>query len=210
MYSLAMELSDRERVRNLEQRMKLVRAGGNQRRVLFLDFDGVFNVSYETDSPEFRKAAEKGNFNFYRSDIVERLNRLIHEYELHVVVSSSWRYSGIAFCQQSLYEAGFDSDVIIEDITETGENWAERWKEILNYTEAHNDLSAILILDDINMKVLSPYAVQTEFYSGYTESCDSNARNILDRQINDTKPKQIWLGILAAVILVLLVYFFLL
>lgn len=180
-------------------------------RVLFLDFDGVVNVPYEYGTPEFDAAMAQGVYDFFRPEIVERLDRLIHEFDLHVVISSSWRYSGMEFCQNSLRNAGFSEDVIIEDLTVLSEGMPPRYLEILEYLETHPKISEILILDDIPMHGLSDYAVQTVFEDGYDEAADQKARAILNRQIQtvqgDTGSKQLILLIAIAVIIVMMIVF---
>ena len=100
----------------IEQRMRENRKAGGNHRVLFLDFDGVVNVPYQYGTPEYEDAMSRGVYDFFRPEITERLNKLIHDYQLSVVISSSWRTMGVKFCQNSLLEAGFDPDVIIEDL----------------------------------------------------------------------------------------------
>lgn len=180
-------------------------------RVLFLDFDGVVNVPYEYGTPEFDAAMAQGVYDFFRPEIVERLDKLIHEFDLHVVISSSWRYSGMEFCQNSLRNAGFSEDVIIEDLTVLSEGMPPRYLEILEYLEDHPRISEILILDDIPMHGLSDYAVQTVFEDGYDEAADQKARAILNRQImsvgSEAGSKQVILLAAIAVIIVLVIVF---
>lgn len=170
------------------------RRKGQVHRVLFLDFDGVVNVPYQYGTPEYEDAMNRGVYDFFRPEIVQRLNHLIHAYDLHVVISSSWRYSGMEFCQNSLWNAGFDQDVVIEGVTPMPDDLQPRSEEIFAYLEAHPDISAVLILDDIPMHALKMYAVETVFEEGYTEACDRKARAILDRQIGKTTGKQRFSG----------------
>lgn len=200
-------ISDEDRITAVNRQMLRNRIENRIHRVLFLDFDGVVNVPYEYGTPEFNAAMEKGVYDFFRPEIVERLNTLIHEYDLHVVITSSWRYSGLEFCQNSLRNAGFSDDVVIEGMTELTEEYPPRWQEILTYLEEHPRISSILILDDIPMHELSDYAVQTVFETGYDEKADKEARAILNRQIqtvqSGTAVKQLVLLILIAFIVVM-------
>ena len=193
------------RLSAIEQRMRKNRKAGGNHRVLFLDFDGVVNVPYQYGTPEYDDAMARGVYDFFRPEITERLNRLIHDYQLSVVISSSWRTMGVEFCQNSLLEAGFEPDVIIEGTTDVG-SFEPRHEEILLYLEEHPDITAFLILDDIPMKELSSYAVETVFEEGYTEACDKRARKILDRQIEDhaSSTEYLWIGV-AVVLLILLI-----
>lgn len=200
-------MSDEERIKAVKEQMRRNRLEGKSYRVLFLDFDGVVNVPYEYGTPEYNAAMEEGVYDFFRPEIVVRLNRLIHDYDLHVVISSSWRYSGIEFCQNSLKNAGFDEDVVIQGTTALSEGFPPRWSEILEYTEAHPEISEILILDDIPMKKLSEFAVQTNFEDGYTDQSDHMARYILDHQIHSLKAEDQMHKIAAAAGIVILLIF---
>ena len=196
----------KQRLKHIEIRMKKNRELRRHHVILFLDFDGVVNVPYRYGSPEYEAAMEQGVYDFFRPEIVERLNRLIHEYHLSVVISSSWRYSGIRFCQDSLWNAGFDRDVVIEGLTVLSEGIPPRHEEILDYLESVGDLTGFLILDDINMHELSGYAVQTVFEDGYTEACDQHARMILEREIDVKENHRLSAVIVIFIVLVILVF----
>ncbi|MBQ8068687.1 MAG: hypothetical protein IJ201_10120 [Solobacterium sp.] len=204
-------MSEEDRITAVKRQMLRNRIENRIHRVLFLDFDGVVNVPYEYGTPEFDAAMAQGVYDFFRPEIVERLDKLIHEFDLHVVISSSWRYSGMEFCQNSLRNAGFSEDVIIEDLTVLSEGMPPRYLEILEYLEDHPRISEILILDDIPMHGLSDYAVQTVFEDGYDEAADRQARAILNRQIQTVQTeagsKQVILLIAIAVIIVLVIVF---
>ena len=204
-------MSEEDRITAVKRQMMRNRIENRIHRVLFLDFDGVVNVPYEYGTPEFDAAMAQGVYDFFRPEIVERLDRLIHEFDLHVVISSSWRYSGMEFCQNSLRNAGFSEDVIIEDLTVLSEGMPPRYLEILEYLEDHPRISEILILDDLPMHGLSDYAVQTVFEDGYDEAADWQARAILNRQIQTVQTeagsKQVILLIAIAVIIVMMIVF---
>lgn len=204
-------MSEEDRITAVTRQMLRNRIENRIHRVLFLDFDGVVNVPYEYGTPEFDAAMAQGVYDFFRPEIVERLDKLIHEFDLHVVISSSWRYSGMEFCQNSLRNAGFSEDVIIEDLTVLSEGMPPRYLEILEYLEDHPRISEILILDDLPMHGLSDYAVQTVFEDGYDEAADRQARAILNRQIQTVQTeagsKQVILLIAIAVIIVMMIVF---
>lgn len=204
-------MSEEDRITAVTRQMLRNRIENRIHRVLFLDFDGVVNVPYEYGTPEFDAAMAQGVYDFFRPEIVERLDKLIHEYDLHVVISSSWRYSGMEFCQNSLRNAGFSEDVAVEDLTVLSEGMPPRYLEILEYLEDHPRISEILILDDIPMHGLSDYAVQTVFEDGYDEAADQKARAILNRQImsvgSEAGSKQVILLAAIAVIIVMIIVF---
>ena len=204
-------MSEEDRITAVTRQMLRNRIENRIHRVLFLDFDGVVNVPYEYGTPEFDAAMAQGVYDFFRPEIVERLDKLIHEFDLHIVISSSWRYSGMEFCQNSLRNAGFSEDVIIEDLTVLSEGMPPRYLEILEYLEDHPRISEILILDDLPMHGLSDYAVQTVFEDGYNEAADRQARAILNRQImsvgSEAGSKQVILLAAIAVIIVMMIVF---
>ena len=204
-------MSDEERITAVTRQMLRNRIEDRIHRVLFLDFDGVVNVPYEYGTPEFNAAMDQGVYDFFRPEIVERLNQLVHEFDLHIVITSSWRYSGIEFCQNSLRNAGFSEDVVIEGMTEMNEDYPPRWTEILKYLEEHPETSDILILDDLPMHELSDFAVQTVFENGYDEEADRKARSILNRQIlsvgTEAGAQKVMLLFMIAVIVVLVIVF---
>ena len=204
-------MSEEDRITAVKRQMLRNRIENRIHRVLFLDFDGVVNVPYEYGTPEFDAAMAQGVYDFFRPEIVERLDKLIHEFDLHIVISSSWRYSGMEFCQNSLRNAGFSEDVIIEDLTVLSEGMPPRYLEILEYLEDHPKISEILILDDLPMHGLSDYAVQTVFEDGYDEAADRQARAILNRQIQSVQTeagsKKVILLIASAVIIVMMIVF---
>ena len=173
------------RLLKIERRMKRCRASKTGERLLFLDFDGVVNVPYRTGTPEYEEAMKRGEYDFFRPEIVARLNRLIKEYGLSVVISSSWRSMGLDFCVSSMRDAGFDPSIHVRGTMPLWDNYPPRSEEILMYLEKEADVSGFLILDDIDMRILRPYAVQTVFEEGYTEACDQKARAILERQFAD-------------------------
>ena len=204
-------MSDEERITAVTRQMLRNRIENRIHRVLFLDFDGVVNVPYEYGTPEFNAAMDQGVYDFFRPGIVELLDKLIHEFDLHVVITSSWRFSGLEFCQNSLRNAGFSEDVIIEGMTELNDDYPPRWTEILKYLEEHPEISDILILDDLPMHELSDFAVQTVFEKGYDEEADRKARAILNRQIlsvgTEAGAQKVMLLFMIAVIVVLVIIF---
>ena len=62
--------------------------------VIFLDIDGVLNVCSE-DRDQFGRT--------YHSNFVDNLKAIIEETDSKIVISSSWRYSGLEF-MRSLWE----------------------------------------------------------------------------------------------------------
>ena len=170
------------RLSAIHAKLRKNRKKGYDHKVLFLDFDGVVNVPYEYGSPEYEAVLESGSYDFFRPEIVDRLNRLCHEYELFVVMTTSWRYSGLDYCVESLLNAGFDPDIPIEGMTDTDDPLFRREGEIFSYVLQSEKITGFVILDDIPMDNLQDYAVTTIFEVGYDEACDQRARELLDAQ----------------------------
>lgn len=98
------------------------------KKILFLDIDGVLN--YE----ECYKRGRRED-SYPLSEIcpvaIKHLNRIVAETGCKVVISSTWRHSGIEYCRNILKECGFIGEII--DITPSldriGE-WIQRGNEI--------------------------------------------------------------------------------
>ena len=89
-------------------------------KIIFLDIDGVLN--HEAFYKErFEKRYEEGAIAHPYSEIdpkcVERLNNLCQETGAKVVISSTWRHSGLDYCKDVLEFHGFNGEII--DITPT-------------------------------------------------------------------------------------------
>lgn len=85
----------------------------------FLDFDGVINL-YNFDISDDEVVKEKARTNeFYDLDCVANLSSLCLRYDIHLVVSSSWRYSGLPYCIEYLNKAGLDPRIDVCGMTET-------------------------------------------------------------------------------------------
>ncbi len=146
-------------------------------RYLFLDFDGVVNVMPEPDTEEFRKAAAAGQYEFFRPEIAERVGKLCLDYDLSIVIASSWRFLGADACMQKLYDAGMNRSVKTAGTTQAEDG--PRELEIAGYLLEHPDYEAFLILDDLPMTVLKPWSIQAASETGYTEADDRKARKML-------------------------------
>ncbi len=153
---------------------------GSRHRLLFLDFDGVVNVPFAPGTPEFEQAMRGETNDFFRPEMVDRVNRLCRDYGLAVVITSSWRYSGLDYCLSHLYRAGFDRTIPVEGMTDTDDPLFRREDEIYRYVMQARDVSAFLILDDIPMDCYRTHQVCTDFETGYDETCDARARELLD------------------------------
>jgi hypothetical protein len=79
-------------------------------KIIFLDIDGVLNsqILYESGTREERGAM------LYRKAI-EQINRIVDETGAKIVISSSWRHSGLEECNGKLLRFGLKEKAI--DVT---------------------------------------------------------------------------------------------
>lgn len=100
-------------------------------KILFLDIDGVLN--YQEFYTRGRRDAP-----YPLSEIcpvaINLLNKIVVETGCKLVISSTWRHSGLEYCRNVLQECGCIGDVV--DITPSlNEKWTERGNEILKYLQ---------------------------------------------------------------------------
>ena len=149
-------------------------------KIIFIDFDGVLtNNEYSARLYEEGKATSDNYGELFDPKAVAHLNRIIDETNAKVVVSSSWRYLGLAKLQELWQERGLHGQVIDmtslhavdEFILENGLEWLEngvegnemsspRSMEIelwLRYRK--NNIANYVILDDLPM----PSTLQQHF-----------------------------------------------
>lgn len=131
----------------------------NGNNLLFLDYDGVFLCLHQEVKP-----------------YVERIERLCREFELKVVISSSWR-EYYPQCLDVLREAGFTQEVI----GRTSLEGYDRNKQIFDYIKKHG-FHKLLILDDMPLWFFCGYHVQTDFERGFDDEAYALARRILLKQ----------------------------
>lgn len=123
-------------------------------KIIFLDIDGVLN-----HEAFYRKRFEEDSkIEYPYSEIdpicVANLNNLIKNTDAKVVISSTWRHSGLNHCKNALEFHGFNGEII--DITPDlrGDNYV-RGNEILKWVKDNESLvgpyynfTEYVILDD--------------------------------------------------------------
>lgn len=152
---------------------------GKERNLLFLDFDGVINTYREDNSREMF-TGRRSNMKFMDvsdEESMKNLNILVRKYDPEIIISSSWRYSGLDYCRDYLYHCGLMEKARISDITTTGE-MAPRHEEILSWLDKHHDFSNLVILDDIYMAELAAHQVMTRYPSGFDKDCLKRAKKL--------------------------------
>lgn len=126
-------------------------------KIIFLDIDGVLNHEWFYKE-RFRKRYEEGAIGHPYSEIdpesVQNLNQLILNTGAKVVLSSTWRHSGLDYCLDVLKFHGFEGEII--DVTpDLRSNDCLRGNEILRWMKDNKDLigeyynfTEYVILDD--------------------------------------------------------------
>lgn len=126
-------------------------------KIIFLDIDGVLNHErFYKERFEKRNDAYKLERPYSEIDpeCVNNLNQLVKETQAKIVISSTWRNSGLKYCEDALKFHGFDGEII--DITPNlrSENCL-RGNEILKWTKDnqhlvgdHYNFTEYVILDD--------------------------------------------------------------
>ncbi|MCR4951662.1 MAG: hypothetical protein K6A40_10105 [Solobacterium sp.] len=166
----------------LNRIMKKNRREGKELYYAFVDFDGVLNVFFEPGTPEFaamaKKVEETGEFDFADAACVARLNRFCDSFPVRLIISSSWRFSGLEFCQEYLEKAGLDPKHKFFGMTQT-EIFHPREEDIVSYLLAHPDFTGFIIFDDMDMPHLKPWHVQTDPCRGWDEEKNIEAFEII-------------------------------
>lgn len=148
---------------------------------LFLDFDGVINIFLQENTKKYQKALEEpDSFDFCDRDCIEVLNHFCLTHEIEIVISSSWRFSGLEFCRKYLLEHGLHPHICIKDTTQM--DWkTSREEEILQYVIDHPIYSYCIVLDDMDMPHMMHYFVQTNAYDGFNEEREAYANALIQR-----------------------------
>ena len=81
-------------------------------KILFLDIDGVLNSQLFFESEEYKK---DDDHTMIDTKLVHHINRIVEETGCKIVISSSWRHSGLDECNRKLLSKGLNEMAI--DIT---------------------------------------------------------------------------------------------
>ena len=160
----------RNYLKEIENTFCINRAQGIDKICLFLDFDGVINTFLQEDTERFemsRKNPEQ--FEFCDANCIQNLNILCRKRNIDIVISSTWRFSGVEFCKAYLKNHNFlYCDRIIGT---TQMNWENsREEEIVHYLFEHPVYATFFILDDMKMPELENYLIQTNSFIGFDEN----------------------------------------
>lgn len=145
-------------------------------KVIFLDFDGVICVGWNTDGDEYGQA--------FRKDYVENLREVVEKTGAKIVVSSSWRTMGLNRLK-TMWEL---RDMPGEVIDRTPSLWTQRGEEIAEYLR-ENPCDKYVIIDDDSdfLPEQKPFCVKTSCNKhedafrglGLTKECTKRAIEIL-------------------------------
>lgn len=147
-------------------------------KLVFLDFDGVLNSS-EFAAHQYRNdesVQDSMGLDLFDPNAIERMNRIVDETGAKIVVTSSWRYLGLAKLQKLWKDRGLHGKIVSmtslhivdELILEKGIEWLEREmngsprsEEIAHWLKSYDINANYVILDDLPMpKDLQPHTVQ--------------------------------------------------
>jgi len=147
--------------------------------IIFLDIDGVLNcqLHYEKRKAEGRLNAKDHPYSEICQERVSWLNGLCESVDAKVVISSTWRHSGIDYCKDVLTKCGATFDII--DITPSIRfkgsvrgNEIKAWIEdnyVLLNKHSHEFHTYAIIDDDSDMLLWQrEHFFQTDSYSGLT------------------------------------------
>jgi hypothetical protein len=167
-------------------------------KLVFLDFDGVLNSS-EYAAHQYRNdesAQDRMGLDLFDPKAIECMNRIVDATGAKIVVTSSWRYLGLAKLQKLWNERGLHGEIIgmtslhvvDELILEKGMEWLEREmngsprsEEIAHWLKSYNINDNYVILDDMPMpKDLQPHAIQVNPQFGLSDLNVKQAITILN------------------------------
>lgn len=136
---------------------------GKKKYYLFLDFDGVINI-WHMNNPQ---SIKEDQCQFADVPSIKRLSDLCLKYNLYIVISSSWRFAGTAYCANYLKRCGLKKGCKVVGIT--AQDFEERQKHITDYLLQHPDYTGYLILDDLYLPHLDKNLVKCETLEGFDE-----------------------------------------
>jgi len=112
-------------------------------KVIFLDIDGVLNLYCESRD-------EYGCC--FHQHLVDNLKRLIDQTGVKIVISSTWRLSGLVIMKEMWEKRNLPGEVIgiTPNFMTHYKTTLCRGKEIDAYLEEHSEITNYVILDDDN------------------------------------------------------------
>ncbi len=178
-----MEISDVEWKERLDKIRKILEMNAKNPEAVyygFLDFDGVINVFLDPNTPEYQEIVmEKAKkFQFVDEKCMKRLSDFCLQHSIKIVISSSWRFSGVEYCKKYLLQGGMDERVPVVGTTEM-EFSKNREIHITDYLLEHPDFKGFIIFDDLGLPHLSQYLVQCETLRGFDDIKAEEAKKLI-------------------------------
>lgn len=157
-------------------------------KIIFLDFDGVLNHEmYYHKRFEERYSGDDIGPPYIDIDpqSVENLNYIIENTGASVVLSTTWRHSGVEYCVDVLNVRGFRGNVI-DRTPHFWDSWAVRGNEIQHWIDTNKfpeGIESYVILDDDSDMLLGQKNnfVRTDFKYGLTKELSDVAISILKK-----------------------------
>lgn len=175
---------DRERfnadLKLVRQILQENREKGIRKYAMFLDFDGVIHVFYVQGTPQYERAVQrmKQKMDFIDPDSLANVDAITEEYDMDIIISSSWRYNGLDYCRNYLKKSGMKHADHIVDTTQD-EAFLDRRIEIAEYLIAHPIYSGFIVLDDIRMPEFEGSYIRINPTIGFDEGRLGHAKKIL-------------------------------
>lgn len=134
---------------------------GKKKYYLFLDFDGVINI-WHVKNPQ---SIKDNDSQFADIPSIKRLSDLCLKYNLYIIISSSWRFAGAAYCANYLKRCGLKKGCKVAGITK--QDFEERQMHITDYLLEHPDYTGFMVLDDLYLPHLDKNLVKCETLEGF-------------------------------------------
>ena len=145
-------------------------------KILFLDIDGVLNSDLYYRSVD----RTKRNWNRFDPSTVVLVKKLIEEFSLKVVITSTWRFGAVKMLNDELVKSGLSNHLHAHWKT-PNIHPPHRGTEIELWLDNHPDVNDYVIIDD-DISILdeqkSKY-VKTELIVGMNEIHYSKVKDIL-------------------------------
>ena len=156
------------------------------RKILFLDIDGVLNSDAFADY-----MLEEDNVDIFNEDMLDeraiiQLKKIIMATDAEIVLSSSWRW--YKDTRDKVHRQLQAKDIDFVDTTPLEIDTAmSRGMEIKAWLDEHPEVERFVILDDDDLRIQEylPYHVKTTFRYGLTREKAAEAIQILNGETNE-------------------------
>ena len=145
-------------------------------KIIFLDIDGVLN------SEKYYRSVDRKRKNWSRFDplAVLMIKKLIDEFSLKIVITSTWRFGAVEMLNIELIKSGL-KQYLYEDWKTPQTSPSHRGKEIKMWLDNHPVINEYVIIDD-DENILKEHMlrfVQTDIKEGLNQEHYYKAREVL-------------------------------